>query len=156
MDAGGEVAQLGDAGPGLLERHLPQLGGALRVRRRLALRELEREHGAHELLLRAVVQVAGEAGAGGVGGLDDAPARRAQLLRARLGDVAVARRLRRLEVLLDVGPRGDRPRAVGQLERRRRVRDPHDRPVLAHEPVLAVLQAPAASRARVSGQSSVG
>ena len=45
-----------------------------------------------------------------------------------------------LQMLLDVGPRGHRAEAVGQVERRGRVGDPHDRPVLAHEPVLALVQ----------------
>ena len=101
-----------DAGPRLLER-VAAAARRRRVRGSLPLASCSVSDGADELLLRAVVQVAGEPGAGGVGGLDDAPARGAQLLRARLGDVAVARRLLRLQVLLDVGERGHRPGPSG-------------------------------------------
>ena len=72
----------------------------------------------------------------------------AQLARAGARDVALARGLLGAQVLLHVGERGHRAGPVGQVERRRRERDPEDRAVLAHEPVLAVRQRLARSAAR--------
>ena len=110
------------------------------IRRRLAIGQLQLQQGADELLLRAVVQVALELGARRVRRLDDAPPGDAQLGRARLGDVALARRLLGAALLLDIAERGDRAAAAGQVEGRRGVGHAHDRAVLAHEPVLEVLQ----------------
>ena len=126
-----------------------------RIGGRLALGQAQLQQGADELLLRAVVQVALELRARGVRGLDDAPPRDAQLGHPRLGDVALAGRLLGAALLLDVGEGRHRTEAVGQLERRRRVGDAHDRAVLAHEPVVGVLSvSPPAGR--TSGQSSSG
>ena len=97
------------------------------------------EQRADELLLGAVVEVAGDLLPGRVGRLDHPPAPGAQRVRPRLRDVALARDPRRLELVLDVGERGHGAEAVGQVERRRRVGDRQDRAVLADEPVLALL-----------------
>jgi hypothetical protein len=65
---------------------------------------------------------------------------RRRATRARPRHVALAGRLLGAALLLDVAERRHRPETVGQLERRGRVGDAHDRAVLAHEPVLGVLQ----------------
>ena len=91
-----------------------RLGLACRAAARLQQPQVERER--HELLLGAVVEVALDAPARGVGGLDDAHARDAQLLdaRAQVG----------LQALVVERERGRRGRRVDELgpgvERRRR------------------------------------
>ena len=79
MDARGEIAQVGEPLAGLLGGGCAERGGGGRVRVGAPLGHLHRQQRADELLLRAVVQVAGDLGAGGVGRLDDAAARGAQL-----------------------------------------------------------------------------
>ena len=103
------------------------------------LGHLQAEDRADELLLGAVVEIARQTRPRGVGGLDDAPPRGAQLGGAGVGDVALAHGALGREVVLDVGERGHRPAPAGEVEGRRRVGDRQDRAVLAHEPVLVHL-----------------
>ena len=103
MDARGEVAQVGEPLSGLLDGGGAELGRGGPGPSRCALGHLHRQQGADELLLRAVVQVARDLGARGVGGLDDAPraalssaARAAATSRSRAASSAA-------QMLLDVG-----------------------------------------------------
>ena len=113
MDAARELAQLLEALGELLAGLVQDLRGGRRVVRDARPREAHLERDGDEPLLGAVVEVALEAPAGGVAGLDDARARGGQLV-ARVG----ARERERdelgeaLEALL--GVRGERLLALGR------------------------------------------
>ena len=84
MDAGGQVAQVVDRRLRVLERVVDEAARALGVLLPALLGELEVDHDVDELLLGAVVEVAAEPAALLVAGLQDARARRGELL-ARVG-----------------------------------------------------------------------
>jgi hypothetical protein len=79
VDPAGELAQLLDRELDLLAGIRDQLRGTRRLARDLRLGEAERQGDADEALLRAVVQVALDPPALGVGGGDDALPRVAQV-----------------------------------------------------------------------------
>ena len=80
MDAVGQLAQLGRGRGEPLADALEEGDGGVRVALGARARQADLERERHEVLLRAVVQVALDAPARRVGGLDDARLRRAQLL----------------------------------------------------------------------------
>jgi hypothetical protein len=84
-----ELAQLGVGGGDLFARLRHQLAGTIRVGRQRAPRQVQELRDGDELLLRAVVEVARDARALGVGGLDGRLARGFQfvLALAQRGDL---------------------------------------------------------------------
>jgi hypothetical protein len=80
----------------------------------------------HELLLRAVMQVTLDRPAGAISGLRDPSPGRLQLPRP--------------QPIRIVAERHDRAAPAGQIHRRRRVRHGHPGAVLAHEPVLLLVE----------------
>ena len=83
MDPGRQLAQLLDRRAGVGERVVDRRAGRVGIGLPLPARGLEAEHERDEPLLRAVVEVARQAAALGVAGLDDAGARGAQRLELR-------------------------------------------------------------------------
>ena len=118
MDAARELAQLRER-DGELVAELVDGGGRLRVVAQPRAQQPQVERERDELLLGAVVQVALDLAAGVVGGLDDPPARVAQLLqpRAQVG----------LQALVVERQRGGRRGRVHQLRRRVQLGVVHDR-----------------------------
>ena len=78
MDPGGEVAQLVDGRARVVERLVDEPAGHRRIALPCLAGDLQLEHERHEPLLGAVVEVAAEAAALGVAGLDEPRPRRAQ------------------------------------------------------------------------------
>ena len=123
MDARRQLAQLVDRQARIDERLVERRQGGVGVALPLPARDLEAEQERDEPLLRPVVQVARQAAALGVAGLDDAGARRPQRLdlraqldleppvleRERGGGRGVAQQLRALAqaAVVDQRPRGD-------------------------------------------------
>jgi hypothetical protein len=135
MDAAaGELPQLGERLVELLRCIREELVGRLGVVTQPRLREPQGKRQRHEPLLRAVVQVALEAHARVVGGLDDARSGRPQLrlLGLALGDVRAAD-----DVLVDLG---ERPQPPGDDLPPARLADP-GRLVLDADPRLDLLRA---------------
>ena len=92
---------------------------------------------ADEPLLGAVVEVALDLAPRGVGGLDDAGPRRAQLLGARRLDLAPAQRVLGLAAVGDVEDRAVHPQPPARaLDELAAVEHPADLAVGAHDPVL--------------------
>ena len=111
MEAARELADLLDAALGALDRVGDVAGGRAGRRAERPLRELEREHRVHELLLRAVVQVAHDAPARVVARREQADAGRGQLVAAvRVGDRGVEQLGEPLHPLLRLV--GRRPRCA--------------------------------------------
>ena len=120
MDAGGEVAQVAQAGLELLERRVDELERRSPERRERVAREPEPQRGAHELLLGAVVEVALEPAPLGVAGLDEPRAGAASCARASaLASAAVTSSAKPGDALLGVGRE--------RVGRRRDVHDPRPR-----------------------------
>ena len=137
MDAAGQLAQLGR---GLLElgaEPLEERADARRVLGEPPAGDLDVEHEADEPLLRAVVQVALDLAPGGVGGLEDALARGAQLGRARGLDLVGQQRGLGGAALGDVEQRAVQPQPpAGAGDGLAAVEHPAHLAVGAHDPVL--------------------
>ena len=107
MDPLCELAQLGDRLGELLRELFEQLVGFLRAGAQLALRDPEPDRQRHQSLLSAVVQVALDAATFSVAGLDDALARRGQLVaRARARDGKPDKLGERLQAALGLERKG--------------------------------------------------
>ena len=107
--------------------------------RRLGERHLQVDDDVDQPLLRAVVQVAPEAPPLGVRRLDEAPARRCELLRVRALGLGLQPRLLGAKPRGHVAEHHDRATPLGRVERRRRVGHRDHRAIAPDEPVVVDL-----------------
>ena len=140
MDAGREVAQLGDALLRLVHRGRPQAGGRLGLGLGLALGQAQR--GGRRSRTAAARRRADRAWSRARAASAASMIRRraARSSAARASATSRSRRARSASRCSSMSMNAvTGSKAAGEVERRRRVRDAHDRAVLAHQPALVVL-----------------